>query len=229
MDVSLILPVHNQADHISDIVAEYIAVLHEVSASFEIILVLNACHDSSAEVGKALVQQYPDVRLIISEKGSWGLAVRLGIQAARGKLICYTNSARTTPPDLQNALLYARANPNVVIKANRKVRESLRRRMGSLLYNLECRSLFDLPYWDINGTPKVFPRAFSELLHLTRNDDVIDAEFNALCQRAGYPVLEVPIFSVRRHGGKSTTNLRSACKMYFGAWQLWRDMRKRGL
>ena len=229
MDVSLILPVHDQADHIDSIVAEYNVVLRELTTSFEIILVLNACRDSSVEICKALTQWYPELRLIISEQGGWGLAVRMGIQAAQGEVMCYTNSARTTPQDLAMALRYARANPSIVIKANRKMREGVRRRLGSLLYNLECRSLFDLPYWDINGTPKVFPRAFDKLLHLTRNDDVIDAEFNALCQRAGYPVLEVPIFSVRRHGGKSTTNLRSACKMYFGAWQLWRNLRKRGL
>ena len=45
------------------------------------------------------------------------------------------------------------------MKANRKIRDNWRRRLGSLLYNLECRALFDLANWDINGTPKVFPRA----------------------------------------------------------------------
>ena len=56
-------------------------------------------------------------------------------------------------------LLYAAAYPNVVVKANRKIREHWTRRLGSLLYNLECRALFDLSNWDVNGTPKVFPRA----------------------------------------------------------------------
>ncbi|MGO8951654.1 MAG: glycosyltransferase family 2 protein [Ktedonobacterales bacterium] len=228
MRLSLIIPVHNQADHIEDIVTEYAAILSKVPAPCEIILVLNSCRDRSVEVCEALAKKHPCIHLIVSEKGGWGLAIRVGIQAARGDLICYTNSARTTQQDLLLMLLYASANPNVVIKANRKVREGLLRRLGSLLYNLECRSLFDLPYWDVNGTPKVFPRAFSELLELRRNDDLIDAEFIAICHRAGYPMLEVPIFSTRRHGGKSTTNLWSACKMYVGAWQLRRNMRKRG-
>ncbi len=119
-------------------------------------------------------------------------------------------------------LLYGVVNPGVVVKANRKIRENWRRRMGSLLYNLECRALFDLSYWDINGTPKVFPRQFDKLLALTRDDDLIDAEFNVVCRREGYPMLEVPIFASRRHGGTATTNYRSAVKMYWGAYQLWR-------
>ena len=53
--------------------------------------------------------------------------------------------------------------PSVVLKANRRIRESRRRRLGSLLYNIECRALFDLSVWDINGTPKIFPRSFDAL------------------------------------------------------------------
>ena len=97
-----------------------------------------------------------------------------------------------------------------------------------MLYNLECRALFDLSYWDINGTPKVFPRSFDKLLSLTRDDDLIDAEFNIICRREGYQVLEVPIFSCLRHGGKSVTNYRSAIKMYWGAIRLWRNIRRGG-
>jgi hypothetical protein len=123
-------------------------------------------------------------------------------------------------------LLYAVAYPEVIVKANRKIRESWRRRLGSLLYNLECRTLFDLSYWDINGTPKIFPRAFDKLLTLTREDDLVDAEFNLVCRKENYPVIEVPILSYRRHGGKSTTNYRSAIKMYWGAYRMWQETRK---
>ena len=99
------------------------------------------------------------------------------------------------------------------------------RRIASLLYNLECRALFDLSYWDVNGTPKVFPRSLDKLLALKRDDDLIDVEFAVTCRREGYRMLEVPIFSSRRHGGKSTTSYFSAAKLYWGAIELWRSMR----
>src|SRR5258708_30807041 len=121
-------------------------------------------------------------------------------------------------------LLFAVAYPDVVVKANRKIRDGWVRRLGSLLYNLECRALFDLPNWDVNGTPKVFPRKFDRLLALTRDDDLIDIEFNVACRIGSYPIVEVPIFSSRRHGGRSTTNLRSPLQLYLGASQLWRTL-----
>lgn len=224
--ISIILPVYNQADHIGKIVQEYEAALVKVKHSYELILVVNNCRDRSLEVCNALAEQSKAVRVVHSQKGGWGLAVKLGLQAAKGDLICYTNSARTSPEDLTLMLLYAVVYPNVVVKANRKIRESLERRVGSLLYNLECRTLFDLSYWDINGTPKVFPRYFERLMHLQQEDDLIDAEFNAICRQENYPMIEVPIFSMRRHGGKSTTNYGSAFKLYIGAYRLWRKMRE---
>ncbi len=61
------------------------------------------------------------------------------------------------------------------------------------------------------------------LLELRREDDLIDAEFVWVCRDAEYPMLEVPVFSSRRYGGKSTTTLRSAVRMYWGAWALRRE------
>ncbi|MFN8451218.1 MAG: glycosyltransferase family 2 protein [Anaerolineae bacterium] len=219
--ISIILPVYNQADHIGLIVDEYEAVLARVPNPRELILVVNGSRDTSLEVCRALEAKHPAVRTLHSEKGGWGLAVKLGLQAAQGDILCYTNSARTSPQDLALFLLYATVNDEVVIKANRKIRDNWQRRLGSLLYNLEVRALFDVPYWDINGTPKVFPRRFDSLLSLTCDDDLIDAEFNAICREQNYRVLEIPIFSTLRHGGKSTTRYGSAFRMYVGAYRLW--------
>ncbi|MCA1557102.1 MAG: hypothetical protein LC731_01020, partial [Acidobacteria bacterium] len=60
-----------------------------------------------------------------------------------------------------------------------------------------------------------------------RNDDLVDAEFNMICRREGYPLLEVPTFARGRHGGKSTTNYLSGLRMYWGAYKLWRERQKR--
>ena len=63
---------------------------------------------------------------------------------------------------------------------------------------MECGPHFDVSNWDINGTPKVFPRRFTERLGLTCDGDLVDLEFNVICRHEGYPMVEVPIFS--RHG-----------------------------
>lgn len=223
--ISLILPVHNQAEHIVRIVNQYLSFLNSLKIPFEILIVTNGCSDDSVEKCAALCLENPAIRNIDLTSGGWGLAVIKGIEAAKGDLICYTNTARTGPHELALTILYALANPGVIIRANRKIRESGLRRFGSLLFNLECRALFDLYYWDVNGTPKIFPKDKSKLLGLSRKDDLIDLEFNVICQLEQYPVLEVPLFSHRRHGGKSTTRFGSAYRMYLGAFQMWLESR----
>ncbi|MBV8748929.1 MAG: glycosyltransferase, partial [Candidatus Eremiobacteraeota bacterium] len=217
---SVILPIYNQADHLESVVESYERALAAAAIDHELLLVVNGSRDTSLELAHALAERFPAVRVFHEDRGGWGRAVKRGIREARGAQLCYTNSARTTDRDLTLLLLYARAFPDTVVKANRKIRDSWHRRIGSLLYNVECRTLFDLSCWDVNGTPKIFPRQFDALLTLERDDDLIDVEFDALCRRHNYPMIEVPIFSSRRHGARSTTTLRSAARLYIGAFRL---------
>ena len=219
---SVVLPVYNQADHLRQVVAGYRQILTGLGDSYELLLVPNGCRDESERICDELAGSHDDVVRVHCPGSGWGRGVLAGVAASRGDVVCYTNLARTAPEDLLSILLHAKAHPDLVVKANRTVRESLRRRVGSLLYNLECRLLFGLKIRDINGTPKVFPRRFAALLELSSTDDLIDAEFALICRRRGYPVVEVPIGSSRRHGGSSTTSIRSALRMYLGALALRR-------
>jgi glycosyltransferase involved in cell wall biosynthesis len=219
--VSIVLPVHNQADHIESVVAGYQSALAKLECRHELILVSNACRDQSPAICQELARSRENIMAIHSTPGGWGLAVKLGLQKAAGTWIAYTNSARTRPDQLATIVLQALVNPECVVKASRQGRTGMRM-LGSSLYNFECKTLFHLKYSDINGTPKIFPRSFDKLLSLTRDDDLIDLEFLVICRRQGYPVLEVPIFSGMRHGGDSTTRLPSAAKLYSGAYRMWK-------
>lgn len=221
-DLSIILPVHNEAQYLREIVTSYEAMLERLARTRELLLVTNACTDESVSIVDELGRQNPNIVPIHLGQGGWGRAVRAGLASARGQVVCYTNLARTSAEVLGLLLAYNMAYPGAVVKASRRVRDNWRRRAGSLIYNLECRALFDLAVWDVNGTPKVFPRSFERLLALTRDDDLIDAEFVMRCRREGYPVIDVPVVSTQRHGGRSTTNYGSAVRMYRGAIALRR-------
>ncbi|MBE2317429.1 glycosyltransferase [Solirubrobacter sp. CPCC 204708] len=222
-NLSIVLPVYNQEDHIRGVVEGYTTMLDRLGGTYELMLVTNGCRDNSVAICQELTADHEGVKTIdLGAQGGWGKAVRAGLREVTGETIGYTNTARTSPEILALCASYSRAFPNVVVKANRKIRDNWRRRAGSLVYNLEVRALFDLPVWDINGTPKIFPRSFARLLDLEREDDLIDAEFNVICRREGYPIVEVPVLSTQRHGGTSTTNYASGVRMYRGALELRR-------
>jgi hypothetical protein len=216
-----VLPVHNQADHIAAVVAGHVAALAHLACRTELILVCNGCRDDSAGVCRELAGRHAQVCTLELEAGGWGLAVKAGLRAARGGIVGYTNSARTTPDQLATLVLRSLLEPDRVVKAQRLGRAGLRK-LGSSLYNGEARLLFRVVSPDVNGTPKLFPRRFAALFDLTRDDDLIDLEFLVTCRRAGYPVVEVPILAGKRHGGESTTRVPSALRLYAGALHLWR-------
>jgi glycosyltransferase involved in cell wall biosynthesis len=221
--VSVVLPVRNQADHILEVVRSYQETLNRAPYTHEIVLVVNASLDRSLEVCRKIEEQNASIRVVSSPEPGWGRAVRLGLERATGDVLCYTNSARTSPQDLLLLSLYAVANPQAAVKAHRRSRESLLRRAGSFLFNLECRGLFDLATWDINATPKAFSREIYEKIRPRRDDDLIDLEFFLECRREKIVVLEVPTYSWQRFGGASTTNFSSALKLYSGAFRMWRE------
>jgi len=223
---SIVLPVYGQAEHIGRVIEEFDVALQALRIRHEFVLVVNGSADASLDICQAIAATNPAARTLYTPLKGWGRAVKMGLEASRGDILCYTNSARTEARELALVLLHAALDPRVVVKATRKIRESGWRRIGSLLYNLECRALFDLAGWDINGTPKAFPRQFDRLLALTRTDDLIDLEFAITCREHGYPVLEAPTFSVLRHGGRSTTTVGTAWRLYSGAFDLWRERRR---
>lgn len=218
--VSVVLPVYNQADHIEQIVGNYIAALDALKYPVEILLVVNGDRDGSLECCGKLERELDSVRVLHNEAPGWGLAVRTGLAAAKGDILCYTNSARTEPHVLALHIILAAANPGMVIKANRRLRYPFMRRLGSVLYNVQCRTLFDLPVWDLNGTPKVFDRDLFPALDLREDGDLIDLEFILRCKQLNRQILEVPIVSAMRHGGESTTKIGSGLKMYWGAFRM---------
>lgn len=220
---SIILPVYHQAAELSEIVDRAHAALSPLPGVGEILLVANGGGDATLATAAALAASDPMVQLVTSQQG-WGAAVIAGLRAARGELLCYTNSARTQSRDLELALRYGSVNADAVVKASRKQRNQAVRRVGSVLYNFEARSLFGLAVWDVNGTPKAFHRRLLGRLQLTEQGDLIDLELCALCKIHNIPVVEIPVYDTTRINGKATTNMASAMRMYSQTFALRRRL-----
>jgi glycosyltransferase involved in cell wall biosynthesis len=222
--LSLVLPCRNQEDHIERVLRAYPPVLTAAGLAFEIVVVPNACEDRTPEIVRQLGAEDDRVRILETDRAGWGHAVLTGLAAARGSLLLYANSARTDPAWVPPLLALHDANAPCLAKVRRRDRGVFLREAGSWLYNLEARLLFGLRARDVNGTPKLLSRPLLERLAPTRRDDLIDLEIMAKAARAQVPVVEMPTSGFERHGGRSTTNLRSAFRMYLGALRLRREL-----
>jgi glycosyltransferase involved in cell wall biosynthesis len=220
--LSLILPCRNQADHVGEILPRYVEPLDALGVPFELVVVPNASTDSTEQVVAELARRDARIRVAPNPAGGWGLSVRTGLDAARGAILAYTNTARTDPaivPDFVRR--YLDRGGGCVVKARREARQAPVREIGSFLYNLEARACFGIRCGDVNGTPKVFDAGLYRSMRLTSAGDLLDLELMAGAARRRVPVFEVPVRGFSRHGGKSSTTWKSALKMYGGALRLW--------
>lgn len=218
--ISVILPIYNQSEQLDYLFKQYTTRLPDLNVSWELLFIVNGSTDDSYEKAKRLAAQNPNVIVHNLELGGWGRAVKFGLANAKGELVCYTNSARTTIDDLILILTYGLANDRTVIKTTRVIRESFTRKIGSILYNYENRILLGTPLWDVNGTPKVIPSKYLKDISLISDGDLIDAELMARIYRNQVQIVEILILSTKRIGGRSTTSFKSAWKMYKGLFEL---------
>jgi hypothetical protein len=218
-EISIVLPVRKEDPALEGMLGQYTERLTAMGVDWELVLVpapdgVRGGHGAVEQCHR--ITSLGECVSVVGPVRGWGAAVSAGLGASSRAVLCYTNWQRTPVHALVEMVELAFRNPELVLRANRRTRDTRIRRVGSLLYNLECRLLLQIPVWDVNGTPKIFPRSFGELLRLDQTGDLFDAELAFICERSGYPVMEVPIDAecmTKRSGGVGPV---AALRMYLG-------------
>jgi hypothetical protein len=147
------------------------------------------------------------VKRTVKVNRGYGLGVLTGLPACRAPLIGYT--CADSPVDAEDVVrvygIAAQARAPMLVKICRRFRmDGWFRRFTSRCY----QSLAALLYWnldvvDINGTPKIFPRAALSRLRLSSNGSALDLEILLKARAMGMDILELSVFDRRREVGKS--------------------------
>lgn len=214
INLSLILPVYNQADHIKQTFDEIHKAIQKLSVEFECILVENGSTDLSPSYVEQLAKTYTHTKAIHTKKG-YGSAVLSGIAASHGTYICYMPSDGQI--DLHVLpLLWKETKKHAwtMVKVKRITRESWIRTMTSSFFSYLTSLLFGIPRIDINGSPRIVFKKDIELLHLHSMDSFIDAEFAVKAYRRAWTIKEIPMHTLARAGGTSTRSWRTYAEFF---------------
>jgi dolichol-phosphate mannosyltransferase len=192
MNLSLIIPVRNEAPNIAPLVAEIRAVLDGM-LDYEIVYVDDGSGDETVAAIRELARDFPRLRLVRHTR-SYGqsAAIRTGVKAARAPWIATLDGdGQNDPADIPRLWEIARAAPAtpplLIAGHRRRRRDSAVKRLSSRLANaVRARLLGD-------GTPDTGCG-----LKLFRRDLFLDLPFFDHCHRF-LPAL------VQRQGGRTVS------------------------
>lgn len=207
LDLSLILPVQNEAAGIEEFIETVCRAFEKKGFSYEIIGVENGSTDNSYQVLKNLKKKYRQLQLLQSEKG-WGRAVCKGIQKANGKYLCYmVSDGQIDPWCVPILLTKIQEEKWTMVKIKRIKRENAARLLLSRILSLSAKSLLGINSADINGTPKLIKTELIKKLNLRSVNIALDMELLLKLKKHNFTWIELPVISKKRGYGQSTTNI----------------------
>jgi len=206
MDLSIVIPVKNEAGNIAPLVAEIGAALDGKGIDYEIVYVNDGSDDGTAAELARLRAANPRLRVVTHAKScGQSAAVRSGVRAARAAWIATLDGdGQNDPGDLPSLWQIAKgapAEPPLLIAGHRARRQdSWSKRRASKIANAIRRRMLHDDTPDTGCGLKLFPRAlFLDLPYF----DHIHRFLPALTQREGGIVRSLPVNHRPRERGVS--------------------------
>lgn len=238
MNVSLIIPAHNEQGRLAPTLRLYGAALRQrYGDDFEILVMANGCTDATVREALELAEEYPQITVVdIPAPIGKGGAILKGFRHARGQRIAFADADGATAPDSLLALIDALDFHDVVIgsrympQSQVPTRQSALRRALSTIFAAFVRVLFGLRYYDTQCGAKAFRRsaalALARVVEETRW--VFDVDLLLSAEALDLNVAELPVVWADQ-AGSSVQVLPTSQQVLRSFWSLWRGRREREL
>ena len=200
--VSIVIPIYNEEGILRGSVMELRQKLEPFGFTYELLLSENGSRDRTIEIGKALEAEYAEVRLLSLGQPNYGLAMKSGIENARGTfVICDEIDLLDTEFYARALALLERTDTELVVGSKAMVgsndQRPLFRRSATRVYNGMLRLVCQYKGTDTHGL-KAFRREalLPTVSRCVLDKDVFASEFVIRAHREGRKIVEIP-FAVR--------------------------------
>jgi glycosyltransferase involved in cell wall biosynthesis len=197
--ISVVIPVYNEAVIVASAVSELAQALDARGLSWEMVLAENGSRDETPEILARLTAADPRVRSLHVGRPNYGAALKAGILAARGELVVCDEIDLCDLTFYDSALrVLGKTDVDLVVgsKAAKGAsdRRPMVRRMATRVHNGLLRLLLDFQGTDTHGL-KAFrrERLLPVVTSCVVDRDVFASELVIRAWRAGLHVLEIPI------------------------------------
>ena len=217
---------HNEEGNIEQAVSSALAVLADLSDSYEVIVVDDGGRDRTGEIADRFAAGNPHVRVVHHpDNRGYGAALRSGFAAAQHPFIVLVDGDNQFDLGELAVLLRALDRGDVVSGYRITSRDPAIRRLSAFMYNRLARTLFHIRVRDVNCGFKIYRRELMQQLlpRLRSTGLLINLEMLARARKLGATVTEVGVHHFPREAGRPTGGhpFRTMRELF----ELWRDLR----
>jgi glycosyltransferase involved in cell wall biosynthesis len=222
MDITIVLPVHNERENLRALVEEIECALTPTNRSFEIIAVDDGSDDGSSALIHDLANEKPFVRGIFFRKNyGQSAAFDAGFRAASGRLIVTMDAdLQNDPADIPRMVAMIDEQGLDFVAGNRGKRQDglVFRRMPSRIANWMIRRVTGTRLRDLGCSLKVYRREVVEELRLYGE---MHRFIGVLVEGLGARIAETPVNHRPRRAGQSKYGLSRTFKVMLDLITVW--------
>jgi len=219
--VSVVIPAWNEAETMPELLGRIRAVLEPLAREIEILVVVPAPEDPTAEAARA-----GGAEVIVQMRPGYGGALKEGLLASRGEYVITMDADLSHPPEAIPQLLAHRDDAEVVIASRYVAGGSAKmpsvRALLSRILNLIYRRALAVPVRDMSSGFRGYQRKILNELALESEKYDILEEILVKSYSLGWHVLEIPFDYQQRAAGRSHANVVGFTPHFLGTLlRLW--------
>lgn len=227
--ISVVIPVHNEADYLPGALAELFAELDTVPADVTVLVAENGSTDATAAAVRRAMGDYPSLDLLELAQPDYGAAMRAGFLRSRGDWVVnfdidyfsgdFLRSVVDQPPGVDIVLASKRAE-------GADDRRGWFRRFATWTFNQILRYGLSSGVSDTHGMKALRGDVVADVApQVGSTQDLFDTELIVRAERAGYRIVEIPA----RVEEKRATNAGLVTRVprtLRGIWTIRKNLRR---
>jgi glycosyltransferase involved in cell wall biosynthesis len=225
--ISIVIPVHNEADYLPGAVDELFAEIADVPASITVLMAENGSTDGTGETVRELVGRYPGLSLLQLPTPDYGAAMREGFLSTDGEWVVNFDIDYFSA-DFLRSVVEIGNDADIVLASKRAEgaddRRGNVRRLATWTFNQVLRFVLSSGVSDTHGMKAIRREVIEQIAaDVISTQDLFDTELVVRAERADYRIVEVPAVVEEKRETKSSLAKRVP-RTLNGVWRIRRSL-----
>jgi glycosyltransferase involved in cell wall biosynthesis len=225
--LSVVLPAFNEEGNIERALRSSADAVAPLVEDYELVAVDDGSRDRTPRILAALQEEMGRRLVVVKHETNlgYGTALRSGFDAARGRLVFYTDADNQFDLKELSGFLPLMEETDAILGYRVGRQDGAFRLLVSNGYNALASFAFGMSVRDLNCSFKLFRREALTSLQLEEDHFFIDSEIVVQLHRAGYRYIQKGVRHYPRTAGKSTVRPSDVPRTFLALMKLWVKLR----